>query len=215
LLAVMLLGACSGGEEVPTASTSSTVTAVTTSSTTSVPAIALDVPLIAAVGDSQLFESLDELRAALPTADLRDHARIGLRTEEGHFGLDALMPLDPEAVVVVLGTNDALDGRISDDELEAQDQLARSLGDTPCVRWVEVVETSPSETVNEAARVVNRRLVENAGRYGFELVAWAEQVAVHPEWVREDGIHFTPAGQLALAETIATALGPCADLIIR
>lgn len=169
-------------------------------------------PTVAALGDSQLFESLDDLRARVPGLSIEDHAVIGLKTAEGHFGLTTLLSGDPDALLVVLGTNDALDGAFTTDEREALADLAGRVAKAPCTRWLDVPTSTPSEVFNAAARDYNAALLRQALEHGFQVVQWSFELAGHPEWFRPDGIHLSDAGQEALAAALATSLDTCLSL---
>lgn len=167
---------------------------------------------MAALGDSQLYESLDDLRSKLPGLALDEHAVIGLTTGEGHFGLGPLLDAEPDALVVVLGTNDALDGAFTDDERAALGELAASAAEAPCTRWLDVPTSTPSPAVNAAAREYNRALLLESIEHGFQVVQWSFELGGHPEWFREDGVHLSEAGQAALASALAVALETCLSL---
>lgn len=219
LVLALVAAACSGGgdDDSPKAAgrttvpstTTSTVTGPTTTSTTE----ALR-PLVAGVGDSNLFLVRDALPAALPEAEVVVDAIVGLTANDAMPAVERVRSRQPEAVVVVLGTNDARDGPTSGNDLAAVRRVARRLGAVPCVRWATVNDHSRFPDMNEGARVINEELDRQAAaRPGFQVIPWAAELAQHPEWLSEDGLHNSPEGQAAFTERLATALRGCLSIL--
>lgn len=211
VVAALVIAGCSGGGEDRSATTTTEATTTTTSTPTTSTTVP-SPPTVAALGDSQLFESLDELRTDLGSLPLIDHAVIGLATVEGRYGLANLMEQDPAALIVVLGTNDALDGQFTDAERQALDELAGLVSEAPCVRWLDVATSSPVPAVNAAAEAYNNALVEESIENGFLVVQWSFSLAAHPEWFRADGVHLTDEGQKSLAAALTASLETCLSL---
>jgi lysophospholipase L1-like esterase len=195
----------------PRPSVTSTTT-TSTPATTAPPGATTTVPgplTVAGLGDSLLFEAEPELRALVPALDVQTHAVPGLTAVEGRIGLGPLLERRPNALVVVLGTNDIRDGNVSPEELAAIEDLADRIDEVPCVRWAEVSTSGTSASVNEAGVRWNRELAAAASAHGFGLVPWAAAVAVHPEWLVPDGIHHTPEGQAQFARMLLESLNEC------
>lgn len=214
LLALVLAASCSPrrSDETTTTSVASRLTTTTTATTSSEMPTALPVPVVAALGDSQLFEAEEELRRALPDAVLQTQAVIGLTVGEGHFGLARLLAASPGALAVVLGTNEVSDGTFTGEELAELDALAAQAAEAaeaPCLHWVDVPTATPSASFNQAAEAFNAALLRASIEHGFLVVRWSFAFASHPEWLRPDGIHYSEEGQAALAESIATAVRSC------
>lgn len=207
VLVLLVVGCSTSGETKEAASTTTTSPTTTTTATTTT-TVPTRPPVVAALGDSLLFSAQDELRAALPTADARVYGVIGLTTDEGHFGLAELLEADPVALAVVLGTNDALDGEITEDEVAALDDLAELTEQVPCVWWVEL-GTTGTAAYNAAAQEWNRELARAAAEHGFTVLPWSAIATARPEWLALDGVHHSTEGELAFGEAIASRLSGC------
>jgi hypothetical protein len=200
LLAAVLLAACTDAA----GSASSTTTS-------RLPPTTLPPPqVVGLLGDSQAYLSLDEFRVELTPNTVEAHAAVGLQTVEGHYGFAELQAKNPAALAIVLGTNDTLDGVVSAEEIASIDRMGALLQPMPCVVWLEVPTTTPHQPDSSAAaKQWNELLRDASARYGFTVVPWAEMVADHPEWFDPDQIHFTPAGQAALADALGRAVERC------
>jgi hypothetical protein len=82
------------------------------------------------------------------------------------------------------------------------DEAMRVLQGVPRVVWLTVAERWPSRvTINQAIRAA-------PSRWPSVMVAdWAVLIAAHPEYAG-DMLHLSPAGRVAIAELIASKVGP-------
>jgi lysophospholipase L1-like esterase len=159
----------------------------------------LSPPEVALVGDSLLNEATDEAEAA-SDEDVTIRSFPGITVAQGAGLVDEAVATDPDVLVVELGTNDAM-GRT---DLGSIDAVLDSAGGVECVVWVTVAER------HEGAREINAHLAEQAdARDNLRLVRWDQEVADHPEWYVQDGIHHTEAGQVAFAEAISAGIEDC------
>jgi len=174
-------------------------------------------PVVAGLGDSLLYGAHDEIDAGIDEEKVRfvSEALIGVTIQGSSFGFERIRAQRPAATAVVLGTNNASDGP-DEEDVSAVGDLMADLSRLPCVRWVEVSTSGPDESFNRIARAINAELHRVAAQYAtVDVVAWADAVAAHPEWVGLDRIHHTPAGEAALAEVILDALAACPQTLIR
>jgi lysophospholipase L1-like esterase len=212
LVLALVASACSGGgdDEPPKAAGRTTTTVRTTTTTEATTTTEPPRPLVGAVGDSNLFLVRDALPAAVPEAEVVVDAIVGLTANDAMPAVERVRSRLPVAVVVVLGTNDARDGPTADNDLAAVRRVARRLGAVPCVRWATVNDHSRFPTMNEGARAINEELDRQAAaRPGFAVIPWAAELAQHPSWLSEDGLHNSAEGQAAFTERLATALRGC------
>lgn len=221
-LVALLLGlapACSSGES--SASPSDDTTSTTrrsTSTTTTRPDVDADVafpPVIGALGDSLLAGAEPELRDELGERDLAAHAVVGLRTEDAGAGLAEVLLTKPAGLVVVLGTNNVLDGNLVEADLQAVRSMATAVSERPCVWWVDLTTSTPDAGFNERARQLNAEIEAQAARIdALEVIRWSQAVAAHPEWVALDSVHLTSEGDAALAAMITDSLRVCSGTAI-
>jgi lysophospholipase L1-like esterase len=215
LVLALAAAACSGGgdDEPPKAAGRTTVTSTTTT-TAATTTTAPPRPLVGAVGDSNLFLVRDALPAAVPEAEVVVDAIVGLTANDAMPAVERVRSRQPVAVVVVLGTNDARDGPTADNDLAAVRRVARRLGAVPCVRWATVNDHSRFPAMNDGARAINEELDRQAAaRPGFQVIPWAAELAEHPSWLSEDGLHNSAEGQAAFTERLATALRGCLSIL--
>lgn len=161
------------------------------------------------LGDSNLFES-----GALVDAALR---RVGLEpTLEGipSYGLKdlaewrarlpALLATDPAIVVVALGTNDTATRADVEGFAGRLDEMMRALGDRPVV-WVTHVDPRPFQIAGGAAAVNAAIRVAPERWPNLTVLDRTPELTADPSLLRDDALHFTPAGMRAFADAIADA----------
>jgi len=213
VLALVLAPACSGDDDhekaasvttTTTTSTTTTTVPTTTTSTTLVPAV------VGAVGDSLLAQVEAVLPGRLPEMQVHAEGIVGLTSDDDQYAVQRLRDVNPVAAVVVLGTNDARRRSSSGWDLPAIRRTIRNLGDIPCVRWTTVNEASRFEDLNRGAKVINAELRSQAAeRDNFGVIEWGAELAEHPEWLQDDGIHHNAEGQQEFADRLAGALRRC------
>jgi lysophospholipase L1-like esterase len=155
------------------------------------------------VGDSLNVGIEGYLHDVLPGWKIVANDRVGRSTAEGIAELEAGRPTLSPYVVVSLGTNDppdAVDG--------FRANVARVLeliGPKRCVIWATIWrDGAPNDVFND----VLRKAAEVSPR--VRLVAWAEMVVAHREWLAADGLHGSEEGYRERARAVAEASRSCA-----
>lgn len=163
------------------------------------------------MGDSLMWAASDQLQSLLRPVDVDVRAVPGLTADDALYELAGVDLARTDALVLSVGTNDALHGATSQ-ELAKIDAVGEKAASVPCVRWMTLTETSPNQAFDEAARRVNDELRAIAARHPgtFGLVPWHNDVAANPQWLSGDGIHHTPDGVQRYAVMMADALQSCA-----
>jgi hypothetical protein len=208
LVAVSLLGACSGSSDEsrspdPRRPGGHSVGGV-------VPRTVGANDRVLVLGDSNLSESGAQVDAALrgiglePT--LRGVPSLGLKDLDAYWlgELPRLLATDPAVVVVALGTNDT--GTPADVEAFSArlDAMMRAIGDHPVV-WVTHVEHRPFEVAG-GAHSVNAAIRSARARWpNLTVLDRTARLANDPSLLRADGLHFTDAGMVAFGNEIAAA----------
>jgi hypothetical protein len=159
---------------------------------------------VAILGDSLALQSADEIADAFDPTPVRNESAIGRRIDEADVDARRLAGDDYDAVVVVLGANDARDG-VTAVDLDEIDWLVRLLRPTFCLFWLEVPRIGDAAFDRDAAEI-NGHI---AGHADVTLIRWRDRSQHADQWVREDGLHLTPAGQRALAERLYDAVLTC------
>jgi hypothetical protein len=154
---------------------------------------------VAAVGDSVLLGTKAYLPTTLGGWDLRLDAEVGRTLPDG---LDVLRENEAglgQAAIICLGHNYGGGGR-------AYGYFAQILALLERVQRVVVVTVAEFAP---AQREVNTAIRALPGRYPNVVVAdWDAVVEANPELLRDDRVHPTTAGEIALANLIAVLLGP-------
>lgn len=156
-----------------------------------------DVPELNVIGDSLAVGTDASLRMLLPGWRVTTDARVGRPLAEG---MDVLgmtpLPDRPRALAFSLFTNDD-PGNLESLRSAVEASLARS----DCVIWATIARDGRSY------RAANRMLRDEDR---ISVVDWARAAGRHPEWLRDDGVHPTPAGYVARARLYARAALACA-----
>lgn len=163
------------------------------------------------IGDSITYQSQDQVRFALgaagwdPTIDGRSGAAIVQNRfiVDWHQDLERLVPeIDPDIVVVELGTNDDHSGGA--EVARGIDAVMEPLRKVPRVVWANVKTGFRTEA---AALDVNEQLLRASVRWpNLEVLDMAAHFADHPEWVSDDGVHLSDAGKVEFARLVVRAL---------
>ena len=151
------------------------------------------------LGDSVLLGARETVPAALPgwvvTMDTVGSRRLPQAIEVLRAKRSQLGPV----VVIQQGNNFiAAEGSFA-----AQiDEAMRMLQGVDRVVWLTVAERWPSRvTINQAIRAA-------ASRWPTMVIAdWAALIAAHPDYAG-DLLHLSPAGRIAIADLIASKVGP-------
>ena len=155
------------------------------------------------VGDSLNLGVEPYLAGALPRWRIVANDRVGRSTPEGIAEIEAGRPHLSSYVVVSLGTNDpptAVDAFRADVA-----RVVRLVGPDRCLIWATIWrDGAPSDAFND----VLREAAEAHPR--LRLVAWAELIEIHPEWLAADGLHGNETGYHERALAVAEAARSCA-----
>lgn len=196
----------------PTTTTTTSTTAPPTTTTqrpppppTTAPSVPPPPPIsggdrsVYVIGDSVLLGAKETVPAALPgwivTMDTVGSRRLPQAIEVLRAKRSQLGPV----VVIQQGNNFiAAEGSFA-----AQiDEAMHVLQGVDRVVWLTVAERWPSRvTINQAIRA-------SASRWPSMVIAdWAALIAAHPEYAG-DQLHLSPAGRIAIADLIASKVGP-------
>ena len=163
-----------------------------------------DSPEVVVIGDSLVFQSSEELERRFDEARLRLAAEPGETLREQQDAVRAAVARGPDVVVVLLGTNDVLQG--TDRPAQRIRSAMDRLDPVPCVRWLTIApfwgQEAPVRILNE---VIRRTAADHDNT---EVVEWGRRVERHPEWFA-DLVHYGPEGERALADTIIQAAHSC------
>jgi lysophospholipase L1-like esterase len=166
------------------------------------------------VGDNRVFvlgdsivesagpEIYDTIDAQLETLGWRPiiDARAGRTTPQGLEVLEDRHDDIHDAVIVLLGHNDAVDPETYRDRLET---MVADLADVPLVLLLTNYEFERGrDRMNDELRLVDA-LHDNVQLVDWDAVVKATDGAIGP-----DGLHLTRLGAQALAATMALSLGP-------
>lgn len=163
------------------------------------------------VGDSIFALSKDELTWVLRSegwdVTVDAHSGAGIRGG-GYAGVDwpprlrdLVRLVDPEIVVVELGTNGC---GPCDSVPDAIDDVMQPLSGVETVLWLKV-RTDGAQLADAAA--VNAALEDATGRWSnLELLPYDMWVAGRPDLLPPDDVHPTAAGERALAQHVGDAL---------
>lgn len=157
---------------------------------------------VAIVGDSMVFEAGGEFeRLARERGwDLTMHALPGTTYADNLDEVAELAARRDSAVIVELGTNDALaDGDFTDDEADDIDTAVEALADVGCVLFVnaglleprnqDVLARRPWDDYApglRAAQALNRHLADAAEEHdNHHVLDWYAAYNRNPEWTRD------------------------------
>jgi hypothetical protein len=164
-------------------------------------------PSALVIGDSLAQGTQPYLAAYLPGWRLRHIVRVGVTTAEGVDRMRTLGGPLPRFLVVSLGTND--DPRLVSQFRGLVRSVMSTVGNGRCVVWPNVAR--PPARGSSYAGHNNALTAEARSRPNLRIVDWARMTRRHPEWLRVDGVHVTPAGYRARAAALARALVDCSS----
>jgi lysophospholipase L1-like esterase len=107
-------------------------------------------------------------------------------------------------VVVALGTNDTTTRDGVEQFAARLDEMMQAIGDRPVV-WVTHVDPRPGQ-VSDGAASVNAVIRAAPARWpNLTVLDRTPELTDDPSLLRDDRLHFTPAGMTAFAQEIAAA----------
>lgn len=175
-------------------------------------------PVVAVVGDSITFGADGALHAALDdVVDLHVEGVSGATTAQMLPASRQLAELDPDVVVINLGTNDAVTpGSSASTEDDLREHLA-AFPDASCRYLVTLTEEPSMVGYAETTADTNRRIRDLDDELdATDVVDWQAALAADAAEGSPDGdylsddVHPTPVGQAVLVEMIADAVtGGC------
>ncbi len=183
------------------------------------PAQHAEIHSVAVFGDSLVFGASGDLQTQLAKYSNSDiHGVIGTSTSQIEpLIAEVHQAKHPDAVVLALGTNDLIPVFLASNETERalhmidignhQETVLQSLSDTPCVIWVGVQEHNTERNLVVLGPQLNALLRANVAKYpNAHFVDWEAVMAGHSDWQASDGLHFSPAGNVAYATAMSGAV---------
>jgi lysophospholipase L1-like esterase len=167
-------------------------------------------PAVAVVGDSITFLARDDIGAALHgdyDADIQ--AVVGRRIDEMLPTIERVTGNRPFAIVVNLGSNDALQAGSHPDWRAGFDRMLMLLAPQRCVLVTTINTRLPGRAdTQRVAGAINRALfVARREHSNVHVIDWNAAVQTNGSTLLStDDIHPSPAGQLMLASLIRAAL---------
>jgi lysophospholipase L1-like esterase len=168
------------------------------------------------VGDSITDLSRDPLQQALG----KDHkveivGKFGARSDEVIADVKVIAASGPNAAIVNIGTNDALQQVPVEQTVANVGTILDELGDVGCRYLVEINEgitvTATGESRAAEASALNEGLRSLADDRGVDVIAWNETIAEGGGngVVTYDTVHLSTKGVVLLADTYRQALDDC------
>lgn len=155
-----------------------------------------------ALGDSVMLATQGTLPASMGGWTVVLDGRVSRRIPEGIGLLEANSDRLTQVVVILLGHNYGGGGSA----WGSFKQMLDLTGDVERVVLVTVAEWSPAQ------REVNNAIRHAAQVYPNVVIAdWAAVAAANPGYLASDRVHLSGSGMWALAQTIATVVGPLPD----
>jgi lysophospholipase L1-like esterase len=155
------------------------------------------------VGDSLNVGVERYLPGALPRWRIVANDRVGRTTAEGIAELEAGRPALSSYVVISLGTNDPPDA-VEPFRVDVA-RVVELVGSNRCLIWATIWrDGAPNDAFND----ILRDAAEAHPR--LRLVAWAEMVDLHHDWLAADGLHGNETGYRERARAVAEAARSCA-----
>jgi lysophospholipase L1-like esterase len=189
-----------------TDATSTTVAAETSGPTTSTTVVGAAAPgnRVLLIGDSILAStsrrySNDMCDALVPLGwRVEVEAEVSRPINFADTVLDSRLKAGWDVVVIFLGTNYGNDEK---DYLRRLNDAIVRIGDLPIVLVTVTEHDTEVHEVNDTIRAI-LEVYPN-----LSMVDWQQISSAQPELLREDGIHLTPDGRVALAAAMAEHLG--------
>ena len=181
------------------------------SSGASTPSVVFDGDSITVLAAPAIHQLLD------PNYDVKVLAAIGIRINQSLPALQSALRLHPDAVVVNLGTNDALQGGEHPGWVSGWDKLIRMTRNTPCVVLTTINSAADSLSHRPIARRINAAIRALAAEHPrrYKVADWSRflsrNVSNLRTYLRAEPIliHPTPAGAEKLATIDQAALAKC------
>ncbi len=167
-------------------------------------------PTVAVIGDSITYQSRTQLHNALDDHSVKVSGLVGSTAAENMATARQYAPDRPAAVVINVGTNDALLSIPTTDTIAAYDQIIGQFA-ASCVVVVTISERGTGTTTDGHVYSPGRAAAINAwmrGR-GERVVDWEAAIAADPTLVVDDGMHPTETGKQRLANLIAAEVSTC------
>lgn len=146
---------------------------------------------ITAIGDSVMLGASPSIQELIPgcVVDASESRQV-VQAEKIVNNLKQQGTLG-NTVIIALGTNGSFDSAVGQ-------KLIDQLGTEREIYWITAYgkHLQWQDSVNDMIR----QLAEN--NENIHVIDWAEQAAVHPEWLYDDGIHLNPSGQEAYTKLI-------------
>ena len=181
------------------------------SSGASKPSVVFDGDSITVLASPAIHQLLD------PRYDVEVLAVIGIRISQSLPALEAALRSHPYAVVVNLGTNDALQGASRTDWVSSWDKLIRITRTTPCVVLTTINAAADALGHRPVATRLNTRMRALAARNPrkYKVADWSHFLTRDVKnlrmYLRAEPIliHPTPLGAVKLAALDQEALAKC------
>ena len=175
------------------------------------PSVVFDGDSITVLATPAIHQLLD------PSYDVEVLAVIGIRIDQSLPALESALRFHPDAVVVNLGTNDALQGGAHPDWVSSWDKLIRITRNTPCVVLTTINPAADSLSHRPIATRINADIRALAARdpKKYKVADWSGFLSRHLRNQRTYLlaqpilIHPTPAGAVKLATLDQNALAKC------
>lgn len=173
-------------------------------------------PRVLVLGDSITQQSDPTLHDGLDVAyDLTVWGIGGSRADEHVHDGELFRAVDPEQVIIDLGTNDVLQGTPAEQTIAALTRIGLACAGARAVHFVTVTEgvfAEGSPVLRARSVELNRRIEVMAAAHGWHVIPWHAVVdqyleAGEPEGpITSDTIHPTDVGRRLLAAACAQAL---------
>ncbi len=168
--------------------------AVLLSTVATAPVARADSLRISVFGDSVLLGAADAIQSTLAGNVVTIDARQDLSLLGALGTLQAARPTIGDVVVLDLGYNDGTDLGVWRSRV---DQAMAILEGVPRVIWLDQSNFASGRAEMDA------ELAAATQRYpNLDVAGWGAVVAAHPDFVYADGVHLTPAGQVAMADLV-------------
>jgi hypothetical protein len=175
------------------------------------PSVVFDGDSITVLATPAIHQLLD------PGYDVDVLAVIGIRINQSLPALESALKFHPDAVVVNLGTNDALQGGVNPNWVLGWDKLIRITRNTPCVVLTTVDPAADALNHRPIATKINAHIRVLAAQHPkrYKVVDWSRFLSRHSSikgtYLRPEPIliHPTPVGAVKLATLDRIALSKC------
>ena len=175
------------------------------------PSVVFDGDSITVLATPAIHQLLD------PRYDVDVLGVIGIRINESLPALQSALRFHPDAVVVNLGTNDALQGGEHPDWVSGWDKLIRITRNTPCVVLTTINPAADALSHRPIAKRINAAIRRLAAQHPmkYKVADWSgflsrnvrnQRTYLRPEPIL---IHPTPAGAEKLVTLDQRALAKC------